>query len=412
MLKKIATTDLRLGMFLHALEGPWLSHPFWRSKFLLQGAADLQAVHGSGIGQCWIDTSKGADVPTPEAAVDEALDRTLSQPVPLAEPPPNDDAVPAPSASFEDELLQAARLCRKSKRAMQQMFADVRMGKALQPKAMLPLVEELAESVFRNPGALVSLARLKTKDDYSYMHSVAVCALMVALARQLGMGRKACREAGLAGLLHDVGKALMPLALLNKPGKLSDAEFAVMRAHPLRGHALLAEVGGAGAVALDVCLHHHERIDGRGYPHGLKAEAIAQTAAMGAICDVYDAISSNRPYKAAWDPADSLSRMASWNGHFEPALFAAFVRSLGLYPSGSLVRLRSQRLAVVVKQDEFDLTAPTDKVFFTIRSGLPLPVTQIELAHGSDAIVAREPPGNWDFPRLDELWAGGAALVS
>jgi HD-GYP domain-containing protein (c-di-GMP phosphodiesterase class II) len=343
MLKKIAVTDLRMGMHLHALDGAWLDHPFWRNKFLLTDDADLRAVLGSGVRHCWIDASKGLDVAIAAAPV--------AEPVALAEPMASaPERVPEASTAFEEEMAQAARLCRKSRLAVQQLFAEVRMGKALSAQAFQPLVEELAASVFRNPGALVSLARLKTKDDYSYMHSVAVCALMVALARELGRDAPACREAGLAGLLHDVGKALMPLEVLNKPGKLSEAEFAVMRSHPVRGHELLVEGGTAGAAALDVCLHHHERVDGSGYPHGLKGEAIASVARMGAICDVYDAISSTRAYKAAWDPADSLSRMASWDGHFDPLLFAAFVRSLGIYPTGSLLRLRSGRLAVVVKQ--------------------------------------------------------------
>ena len=203
----------------------------------------------------------------------------------------------------------------------------------------------------------------------------------------------------------------MPLDVLNKPGRLTEAEFAVMRSHPARGHAVLVESGTASAVALDVCLHHHERLDGRGYPHGLAGDAISTLARMGAICDVYDAVSSARPYKAAWDPADSLSRMASWAGHFDPTLFAVFVRSLGIYPTGSLVRLRSGRLAIVVKQHPKDLTTPTVKVFFSTRSNLPIAVTQIDLARRDvdDAIVGREPRGQWKALQLDALWAGDAA---
>jgi len=407
MLKKIAISDLRLGMHLHALDGTWLAHPFWRSKFLLADEADLRAVLGCRLSHCWIDVSKGFDVVTRAAPVAESV--LPAHPV-LARAVP--DHVPEASAPFEEEMVQAVRLCRKSKLAVQQLFTEVRMGKALSAQAFQPLVEELVASVFRNPGALVSLARLKTKDDYSYMHSVAVCALMIALARELGMDAPACRETGLAGLLHDVGKALMPLDVLNKPGKLSEAEFAVMRSHPLRGHELLVEGGSAGAAALDVCLHHHERVDGSGYPHGLRGDAIAQAARMGAICDVYDAVSSTRPYKAAWDPADSLSRMASWDGHFDPPLFAAFVRSLGIYPTGSLVRLRSGRLAVVVKQDSKNLTAPTVKVFFSTKSNMPIAVSQIDLARrdANDAILAREPRAQWNFPHLETLWAGEAAV--
>ena len=413
MLKKISVADLQLGMHLHALEGAWFSHPLWRSKFLLSAEADLHAIRASGVRHCWIDSSKGLDVATPvtEAAPIDPVERALTQPAPLLDLPDPRDAVPEPSAEFEDELVRAARLCRSSKQAVQTLFADIRMGKALHAADFQPLVEELAASVFRNPGALVSLARLKTKDDYSYMHSVAVCALMIALARELGMGGQACREAGLAGLLHDVGKAVMPIELLNKPGKLTDAEFTVMRSHPVRGHALLAESGGAGSAALDVCLHHHERIDGSGYPHALAAGAITQMARMGAICDVYDAISSTRPYKSAWDPADSISRMASWQGHFDPTLLAVFVRSLGIYPTGSLVRMHSGRLAVVIRQNPKALTAPVVKVFYSTQTEQPITVAQIDLSRpdAHDAILAREPRGAWNFPQLETLWAGEAA---
>src|SRR5439155_18292257 len=141
------------------------------------------------------------------------------------------------------------------------------LGRAIDAEHCIPLVHDITESVFRNPGALVSLARLKTQDDYTYMHSVAVCALMVALARQLGLDEARCRDAGLAGLLHDTGKALMPPEVLNKPGKLTDAEFAMMKLHPQRGHELLSEGRAVVGAALDVCLHHHEKFDGSGYPH-------------------------------------------------------------------------------------------------------------------------------------------------
>ena len=421
MLKKIPVTDLRLGMHLHALEGSWLSHPFWRTSFVLTDAADLRTLRDSGVRECWIDTAKGDDVAAAPAesagANDDAgapmdpVANALTQPAPLTDlPTPRADPVPEPSASFEDELVRAARLCKSSKLAVQNLFGELRMGKALDAKAFQPLVEELASSVFRNPGALVSLARLKTKDDYSYLHSVAVCALMIALARELGMGAKACREAGLAGLLHDVGKAVMPLEVLNKPGKLTDAEFHVMRSHPVRGHALLAEDGSAGAVAMDVCLHHHERVDGTGYPDALKGEAITQMARMAAICDVYDAISSTRPYKPAWDPADAISKMAAWKGHFDPTLFAVFVRSLGIYPTGSLVRMRSGRLGVVVRQNPKKLTTPVVKVFYSTLTQQPIAVTLLDLAKpdAHDAIAAREPRSAWNFPQLETLWAGEA----
>ena len=347
MLKKIPVYQLRMGMHLHKLEGAWMQHSFWKSRFVIDSTVDLKRLQDCGVAECWIDAALGLDVaalvepevaaPKPALTVHALRHQAAPAPAPLGDRP------------MAAELRQAAAICNRGRAAVTAMFSEARMGRTVDAQTCLPLVQEISDSVQRNAGALVSLARLKSRDDYSYMHSVAVCAMMVSLARQTGMSEDACREAGLAGLMHDIGKALIPLEVLNKPGKLSDEEFALVRLHPERGHGLL--VGGQGVLdsTLDVVLHHHERVDGTGYPHRMPGEQISQLARMGAICDVYDAITSNRPYKVGWDPALSIARMASWKGHFDPGLFAAFVQSLGIYPTGSAVRLASDRLAVVVE---------------------------------------------------------------
>jgi putative nucleotidyltransferase with HDIG domain len=288
------------------------------------------------------------------------------------------------------------------------MFGDGRMGKALDFEQADNLVAEISDSVMRHPNALISLARLKRADEYTYMHSVAVCALMIALARQLGMSPVQVREVGLAGMLHDVGKMAVPAEILNKPGKLTDSEFVTVREHPQAGGKILLAGKQVSAVVLDVCLHHHEKVDGSGYPHRLSGEQISLPAKMGAICDVYDAVTSNRPYKAGWEPAESIRKMAEWTGHFDQTVFKAFVKTVGIYPTGSLVRLQSGRIGVVLDQHATSLLMPKVKVFFSAKSKTPIAQEIIDLAKliDRDKIVSRESAADWGFRNLDELWTG------
>jgi HD-GYP domain-containing protein (c-di-GMP phosphodiesterase class II) len=306
-----------------------------------------------------------------------------------------------------EEVQRAAKICATSKEAVVSMFQEARMGNAIDHEAAGALVDEISSSVLRNPGALISLARLKTADDYTYMHSVAVCALMVALSRQLDLDESATRAAGLAGLLHDLGKAVLPMEVLNKPGKLTDEEFRLVKSHPVEGHRMLVEGGAVGEIPLDVCLHHHEKVDGSGYPKGLKDTEISLYAKMGAVCDVYDAITSNRPYKAGWDPAESIRKMAEWsNGHFDARIFQAFAKSIGIYPIGSLVRLASGRLGIVVDQTEKSLLMPKVRVFFSTKSNTHIPPEVVDISNPAymDKIAGREDPSKWNFPNLDKMW--------
>lgn len=287
------------------------------------------------------------------------------------------------------------------------------MGRAVEASACVALVDDVIESINRHPDALLSLARLKTTDEYTYMHSVAVCTLMVSLGRQLGLDDQQCHVAGMAGMLHDLGKAVMPQEILNKPGKLTPEEFTIIKQHPVRGFEMLAEVGTMADGVLDVCRHHHERTDGTGYPDAQAGDKISLLAQMGAVCDVYDAVTSDRPYKSGWDPAYALSQMATWKGHFEPKVFQTFVKSVGIYPTGSLVRMRSGRLAVVLDQNTTSLTKPRVRLFFSTKSNLPLKPEVLDLAGRgvSDQIEAREPPEKWNFPYLRELWDGDLAFA-
>jgi HD-GYP domain-containing protein (c-di-GMP phosphodiesterase class II) len=395
MLKRIPVDQLSLGMHLQAFCGAWLDHPFWRTKFVLSDPNDITLIRESTIAEVWIDVSKGLDI---EASGVEGIE--------LVEQIPEQAPIVQVKASFNDEVKRAAKICAKGKEAVVSMFQEARMGKAIEAEAAAPLVEEISNSVLRNPGALISLARLKIADDYTYMHSVAVCALMIALSRKLELDEQRIRDAGMAGLLHDLGKAMIPMEILNKPGKLTETEFALVKTHPEEGHKLLLGGKGISDITKDVCLHHHEKIDGSGYPKGLSGEMISLFAKMGAVCDVYDAITSNRPYKAGWDPAESIKRMAEWKGHFDPTVFQAFVKSLGIYPVGSLVRLESGKLGVVVEQGEQSLLKPKVRVFFSTKSQAYITPELIDIARSPEKIAGREDAAKWGIKDVDHYWAG------
>ena len=410
MLKKINVKHLVVGMYLKEFCGSWMDHPFWRNSFVITDPKDVERILASNITEVWIDSSKGLDIAAGETAVSEEESEARVEAELSRAAQAQRETAPIPAS---EEFARAAKICAQSKLAVTSMFQEARMGKAVDTANAQKLVEEINDSVSRNPGALISLARLKTADDYTYMHSVAVCALMIALSKQLGLSEQETRRAGIAGLLHDLGKALMPMEVLNKPGKLTDEEFAIIKKHPAEGHRLLLGNSGADEMMLDVVLHHHEKIDGTGYPKGLKGEEISLFAKMGAVCDVYDAITSNRPYKAGWPPSESLRKMAEWaKGHFDQRVFQAFVKSLGIYPIGSLVRLESGRLGLVVDQSEKSLLAPCVKVFYSTHSQARILPEIIDLSRPGchEKIAGREDPAKWNFPDLDELWSGQKGL--
>lgn len=400
MLKTIPVHQVRMGMFIHSLKGSWIDHPFWKNAFMLEDANDLNKLQSSGVKEIVIDTSKGLDVAdnSPSAVFGPSA-------LPHKENASHQQSKPK-RVSASEERVQAKRIIENSKEAVVSMFNDVRMGKAIDAESASPLVEEISASLDRNEGALISLVRLKASDDYTYMHSVAVCALMISLARELDLPESEVRRAGMGGLLHDIGKAMIPIEVLNKPGALTEKEFNLVKLHPEQGYALLKQGNVTDEVALDICLYHHEKIDGTGYPFKLNGSQISLFAKMGAVCDVYDAVTSNRPYKTGWEPGVSLQRMAQWTNHFDGKVFQAFVKCVGIYPVGSIVLLKSGRLALVIDQSAKNLLTPIVRVFFSTKSKIRIPMEVLDLSKPgvNDQIIGHESLEKWGLSHINELW--------
>jgi len=424
MLQTVDVADLRPGMYVHKLLGPWMQHPFWRTSFLLD-AERVAELQDSGVEQVVVDLSRSEHGETDEAVAPPAgrdAAPPLIDPVQV-QPEPDDhdrdgdgdgdgDAerrriiVADGAVSLASELSRARRICDEGRDAVEAMFREVRLGRGVDAAHVMPLLDEITGSVDRHPTALVSVARLKDADSYTYLHCVAVSALMTMLARQLQLPEDQVREAALGGLLHDMGKAMLPIEVLNKPGKLTDEEFAIVRQHPVHGERLLRDGGVTQEAVLHIARHHHEKVNGAGYPQRLSGAELPLLTRMSAICDVYDAITSNRPYKAGWDPGESLRRMASWQGHFDETLMKSFVRSIGIYPIGALVRLSSDRLAVVVEQNPATLLAPRVRVFYSVKQRKHVLMTDLDLATAGDRerIVGVESPEKWGFRDLEKVW--------
>ncbi|WP_374590746.1 HD-GYP domain-containing protein [Aquabacterium sp.] len=401
MQKKVATSDLRVGMFVHDLGLSWWQHDFVLPRFPIDTQETLDRILRTKARFIMIDTSKGADVDGAvsvqrtqlAASIDDCrgptgfgdLDTTLQ--------------LARTQVSMDEELRVARKLVREARTAVQSAMKEARTGKISGLPQIHGLAENMVESASRNAGALLSLVGLKEKDDYTFMHCVAVGTFMIALGKQLGMSDDELVDAGTAGLLHDVGKCLVPLDVLNKPGRLTAVEFDLIREHPSRGYRMLRDAGYQDSVALEVVLHHHERLDGKGYPDQLKGDEVTRLARMGAVVDVYDAMGSDRCYRKADPPTSVLKLLLSECGsHFDPVIVHSFIKAVGIYPNGSLVRLHSGRLAVVMEQHPEQALMPKVRVFYSTKSKMPVPTLDLDLSvERGDPIVGYEDPYEWGF---------------
>ncbi|MGK6317422.1 HD-GYP domain-containing protein [Neorhizobium sp. DT-125] len=232
-------------------------------------------------------------------------------------------------SKFSDKQIRLARVAiQETRPSVRDLLSAARERGAFHLDAAGTAVERVMSEAMTNAGAMIAVAKLKEKDEGTFLHSLAVSALMITFGRNLGLSEEAVRLLGLGGLVHDLGKMVLPTDLLRKPGKLTAEEVDVIRTHPARGHDLVKQIEDMPQAVLDICLYHHEKFDGTGYPHGLAGSAIPRVARITAICDVYDALTTVRPYKRAWSQAEAIETMSHSHGHFDPELLKAFISKM------------------------------------------------------------------------------------
>ncbi len=402
MIKRVQVEDLKLGMYIHDLNCGWMDHNFLRSRFMLRKEEDLRKLHESKIRELYIDTVKGIDVsdaPT-QLEVEVQIQSRIMDLVTRSR------SMPAKTTHVE-ELSIAQDIQSEANEVITSMLGDIRLGKQVEVERVSPVVTQITDSILRNPGTLMSLCRLKEGDTYTFQHCVSVATLMVAFCRYMGMEKEQLVEAGIGGMLHDVGKMRVPDHILNKPGKLTDAEFEIMKSHVPLGLETLRQTPAISPMMIQIASEHHERFEGTGYPDKLHGFSISQVGRMAAVVDVYDAITSNRVYHKGMEPALALKKLFEWSDHhFDPELVQHFIQAIGIYPVGSLVMLDSQRIGIVVEQGEKGLLFPIVRIILDAKRRQKLTPMDIDLSqaqHGGDHIIGNEQPEDWGINPFDYL---------
>lgn len=267
---------------------------------------------------------------------------------------------------YYKELARAKEVHRITLQTAREALISARLGKMVSVKKIEHTAQYIAESVVRNADALVSLSQIKGYDEYTYVHSVNVGILITSLAHSMGYQKDQLMHVSVGGLLHDIGKMGIPESILNKKGKYTPAEFNIMKRHPEIGYNLLKEYKSISKFSRNVVIQHHERYNGNGYPKGLAGDMITEIGVIAAVADVYDAMTTDRVYRAAWTPHRALSMIfQGCDVEYSRRIVELFTKHLGIYPVGSFVKLQSGEMGIVVRVEKGEILAPDVLILYS-----------------------------------------------
>jgi HD-GYP domain-containing protein (c-di-GMP phosphodiesterase class II) len=387
MLKHVELSELQIGMFVHKMDGGWFDHPFWKSNFLIEDNKRLQILRSSKLRGVVIDTAKGKDVSTPapqarapSAPVAVQASALASKRIRTISNRSKHEAAPVKPITIAQELYAAEKIAAKARDNLHKAFIAARLGRALNVKAVEPVVSDILDSVKRNPHAFSSLMRCKLQNELMFRHALSVSALMVSLGRKMKLPEPEIRNCGLAGLMLDIGVNYLPQTLDPPNGDFRNAEPKIWQQHVMLGYRALANEDDLPKMVLDTVLEHHERIDGGGFPKALFGHQISKFARMAAICDTFDFLLSQTSATTTPDPATVIQQMKAMTGAFDEDILRDFIESVGLYPVGSFVRLHSDKLAMVIDEDRKDHTRPVVQAFYSLTEGRQIKPHRIALA--------------------------------
>lgn len=355
--RMIDVNELRPGMFITRLDRPWLQTPFPLQGFRPETWSQVHEVRA---------LCEYVYVEAPEEAANngDANARAPAGGAATAEKKSASPAIgkirdfmahasqesPALQTGLRQEVSQALPLIRETRKLTLQLFKNARMGQSVDTRQARESVSALTDSVIRNPFALLWLAQLKTRDEYTFYHSLSVCAIALAVGRQMGLPRSVLEELGLGAFLHDIGKMRIPAHILQKETPLSADERSLLRRHPRYGAEIVDAAPNFPGVSRDIIYSHHERIDGSGYMEGVTGDQIAPLTHLVSICDTYDAVTSERPYKTAISSVQAMSLLNAERGkRFDNEMVQRFIQAVGVYPVGTLVELSTGEAGMVTR---------------------------------------------------------------
>lgn len=373
--QEVSVSLLKVGMFVCALDRPWLETPYLMQGFLIRGPDDIEELK-KHCEYVYIDIEKqesghiytsnklekahrvakvnSLNSKHQKASVTELISdgRSVKTQEVLEKMFSSRTLVHYKDQTKADEEMENARqVCLDLNDCVKGVLASVSSGRFVDVARVKEAVSPMVDSVLRNPDACMWLARLKNKDSYTYKHSMGASIWSVALGRQIGLPKIDLKVLATGALLCDIGKLRLPEGLLNKNGKLSRGEFAMIRSHVELGLSVLAETENVNPKVVSLVANHHERHDGSGYPNKLKGNDIPVLARIAAIADCYDAMTSDRIYAQAISPSMAVRKLFEWRGkEFQAELVEEFIQSVGLYPAGTLVELNTGEVAIVISE--------------------------------------------------------------
>lgn len=332
--RKIHVSELRTGMYVTKLDRDWLDTPFLMQGFLVEDREDIDIV-AEFCEHVWVD-----DKPPPSYVRSSNVGMATSKNSPQYQN----------SADIYEEHKQVVGAFKAARSEAKLMLDNFRLGEAISTENAKKTVSHCVDSIIRHPDALLWMARIRSEREYTAEHCLNVCVLAIAFGRQLGMNEEELEKVGLCGLLHDVGKMRVPKHVLDKPGRLSDKEMRMMRAHTVHGRNLLMSTPGLFPGVIDAAYGHHERLDGTGYPRKISATGVSRLTRIITIVDAYDAMTADRVYDKARTSTEALKIIYNNRGtQFDEELAVEFIKTIGLYPAGCIVELYSGHVGVVIE---------------------------------------------------------------